>query len=228
VATDQSQNWVITGAAGTLGQALVQAVTSRGHECVAVDKNLSGLEALHDSVLAQGHLAPALYAIDLVGAKLDDYEKMAEAIERDFGHVHHLVHLAAGFKALRPLLHQPPQEWMEITHLGIHSALWLTQAIMPHMVKDPQASITFVNGRVALEQKAHWGAYGLSQAAREWMGETLARELGPKGPTVRVWHPPMFYSEITAQAWPATGRDEYESVSSVADQLIHLLLGEQI
>lgn len=223
---EKTQNWVVTGAAGGLGKALLEKLARAGHEVVAIDKDLKGLESLYDAIEEQGLRPPALYPMDLVGASVEDYDTLARAIQEELGSIHHLIHGAAIFKALRPMMHQPISEWLEMTQVSIHSPLLLTQALMPLLDRSTGSSITFVIGGTALEQGAHWGSYGMSQAAREWMARTLALELGPKGPRVRAWRPPVFYSDITAQVWPAKGQNDYVSVGEVAEELLKLVESE--
>ncbi len=211
--------WVVTGGAGELGQALIRCILASGDDCLAIDKNKKGLEAMHDSLASEGLPPPALYPMDLVGATLDDFEALADVIEQTFGQIDHLVHGAAFFKALRPLLHQPPDEWMQITHLGINAPLFLTQALMRLINPSINGSITWITDPVSLDQPAHWGAYGLSQASRVWLAEAMAAELGPKAPRARAIPVEAFYSPVSAQAWPAKGQEAYPDVLEVAKRL---------
>ena len=212
--------WVVTGAAGTLGQALVQRVLADGGECVAIDKNPSGLEALSDQAQRAGRARPLIHPLDLAGATLQDLYDTADAIGDAVGSINHLVHAAGAFKAMRPLLHQPPQEWLELTQVGIHAPLFLTQRLTQYFSGQPRDSIVWVVDPAPTSQPAHWGAYGLVQQAQRWMAATLDQEIGPKGPRVVTWQPPTFYSPISAQAWPARSQSEYAELAPLIEQLM--------
>ncbi len=217
----RSKVWVVTGAAGVLGQALVRCILGRGDDCLAIDKDKKGLESLHDAMAAEGFSPPALYPMDLLGSTLQDFENLADLIEESFGQIDHLVHAAAFFKALRPLMHQPADEWMEISHIGINAPLFLTQALMRLIKPSVESSITWVTDAVCLEKPAHWGAYGLSQASRVWLADALAAELGPQAPRSRAIAVGPFYSPVSAQAWPAKGQDDYPDPAKAAEHLVN-------
>ena len=220
--TEQSV-WVVTGAAGTLGQGLVQRALEHGDECVAIDNDLKGLEALSDLMQAQGHRPPVIHPIDLVGATLQDLHDTAAAIGEAVGEINHLVHAAGSFKALRPLLHQPPDEWLALTQLGIHAPLFLTQSLLERFSGQAHDSIVWVIDSIPLAQPAHWGGYGLVQQAKAWMAKTLELELGPKGPRVITWRPKTFYSRISAQAWPARGQNDFAELAPQIDELMSMV-----
>lgn len=216
---ERAKVWVVTGGAGVLGQALIRCILASGDDCLAIDKDKKGLEKLHDSLEADGFSPPALYPMDLIGASIDDYEVLGDVIKRTFGQIDHLVHAATFFKALRPLMHQPADEWLQITHIGVHAPLFLTQSLIKLIHPSRGSSITWITDPVCLDKPAHWGAYGLSQASRTWLAEALALELGPKAPRSRAISVGEFYSPVSAQAWPAKSQQAYPDPTIVAQQL---------
>lgn len=217
-------HWLVVGAAGVLGRALVKRITTLGHDVVIVDKDQSGLETLHDEVAQSGLKAPAIYPIDLLGASPDDYAELSERVAGEFGQLHHVVFAAAIFRALRPLAHQPVKEWMETTHVALHAPLMMIQSLLPIMHQAPTSSITLAIDHQVETFPAHWGAYGIMQAARSAMCRALSEEIGPKGPSVHAWHPKRFYSEISAQAWPARGQADYPAASDQVDSFFQEIL----
>ncbi len=208
--------WLITGAAGALGQALVEQILNRSTECIALDRDARGLNAMHDRLLEDTGRAPTLLPLDLVGATPDDYDELAATIEAEFGRVDVLVHNAAMFTALRPIEHQVPEEWMKIMQTALTGPWLLTRAMLPLMRKVEGARLVFINDRYCLEKPANWGAYGLSQAGRSWLVGALAAELGPRGPRVLDIDPGPFYSRLRAAAWPVTTPDELPSSGAAA------------
>ncbi len=220
----RSKVWVVTGGAGVLGQALIRCILAAGDDCLAIDKDKKGLEGLHDALESEGVSPPALYPMDLMGATLDDFEALGHLVEENFGQIDHLVHAAAFFKALRPLMHQPADEWMQITHIGVHAPLFLTQALIRLIRPSSDSSITWITDPVCLEKPAHWGAYGVSQASRIWLAEALASELGPKAPRSRAIAVGEFYSPVSAQAWPAKSQEAYPDPSLTAQRLFDQII----
>jgi len=211
--------WLITGAAGALGAALTQQVLASGGDVVALDRDAPKLNRMHDRLARQGQ-PPALMPLDLVGAGPDDYAELAEAVAAQFGRLDVLVHNAAHFVALRPLEHQPGEEWMKSLQTGLTGPFLLTQALMPMLRKSSRAHIVMVGDSHCLEKPANWGAYGMSQAARRWLADAWQAELGPRGPRVMEWDPGAFYSNLRAAAWPAEDPGKLPSPESAATRLL--------
>ncbi len=212
--------WLITGAAGALGQALVEQVLADSAECIALDRDERSLNAMHDRLLDKTGRAPLLLPLDLVGASPDDYDELASTVEVEFGRLDVMIHNAASLTALRPIEHQLPDEWMKILQTGLTGPWLLTRAMLPLMRKAKDARLVFVSDRHCLDKPANWGAYGLSQAGREWLARALATELGPRGPSVLDIDPGPFYSRLRAAAWPVTTPDELPSAQQAARGLL--------
>ena len=49
-----------------------------------LDKDVHGLEAAYDDIVAAGHPEPALYPMDLAGAGPDDYSALAATLGQEF------------------------------------------------------------------------------------------------------------------------------------------------
>jgi NAD(P)-dependent dehydrogenase (short-subunit alcohol dehydrogenase family) len=218
--------WLITGAAGALGQALVRKVIETGADCIALDKDARGLNALHDSLVEQGLNPPALMPLDLVGAGPDDYSELAASIEGQFGGLDVLVHNAAQFVALRPLEHQPAEEWMKILQTGLTGPWLLSQALLPLLRKREGSRIVWVSDEHCLEKPANWGAYGVAQAGRAWMASALSAETGPRGPVMLRVDPGPFYSSLRAAAWPVDTPNDLPSADQAAERLMNAIKQE--
>lgn len=212
--------WLITGAAGTLGRALVARVLAAGDDCIALDRNERGLNRLHDALAADGQ-PPALYPMDLAGAGPSDYAELGLVIEQQFGRLDVLVHAAAHFSALRPLEHQPADDWFKTLQVGLTGPQLLNAALMPLLRADPRGTIAMINNAVCLDKPARWGAYGICQAGRRQMAATLAAELGPRGPRAIEIDPKPFFSPLRSAAWPSETPEELPSSEAAAAQVFH-------
>lgn len=219
--------WLVTGAAGGLGRALVAALLAEGCDCIALDRNARGLNQLHDE-LAAGGQPPALYPLDMTGAGPADYAALAEQVADQFGGLTGVLHAAAHFEALRPLEHQSAEEWFKTLQAGLTGPQLLNAALMPMLRAADRGIIVFVNNTQCLHKPARWGAYGVSQAGRRQMAQTLAAELGPRGPRVLEVDPGPFFSSLRSAAWPTDNPSELPSAADAAGQILRQIATERI
>lgn len=210
--------WLITGAAGALGRALVEQCLQAGHDCIALDRNAAGLEALHDRLVEQFDRAPALMPMNLAGAAPEDYQQLAEVIEREFGRVDVLVHNAATFKALQPLQHQPPGEWLEIIQTSLTAPFMLNAVLSPLM--SERARIVMIGDRHCLERPGRWGAYGIAQAGRRQMAAAMNAERVPSAARIIEVDPGPFYSPLRVAAWPSDSPQDLPTAADAAGQVM--------
>ncbi len=210
--------WLITGAAGALGSALARKVMAGGADCIALDRQSGALDALHDELQERHGRAPALMPMDLAGAGPDDYQRLAEAVEAEFGRIDVLIHNAATFQALRPMLQQQPGEWLEIVQTSLTAPYMLTAVLSPLMTAD--STIVFVDDGHCLDHPGGWGAFGVAQAGRRQMEKTLQADRARNGARVIGVDPGPFYSRLRVAVWPSDSPEHLPSADSAAEKVI--------
>jgi NAD(P)-dependent dehydrogenase (short-subunit alcohol dehydrogenase family) len=156
--------------------------------------------------------------MDLAGAGPDDYQRLAEVLEGEFGRIDVLVHNAASFHALRPMLQQQPGEWLEIIQTSLTAPYMLTAVLAPLMSAD--ATIVFIGDEHCLDKPGGWGAYGVAQAGRRQMARVLEAERARSGARVVEVDPGPFYSRLRVAAWPSDSPEHLPSPASAADRVV--------
>ncbi len=212
--------WLVTGAAGALGSELVRQLISAGNDCIALDRDEAGLDRLHDTVSESGLTPPALVPMDLIGASPADYDQLAETMESEFGRLDGLIHNAAMLVALRPLMHQPADEWIKVLQTGLTGPYLLTSALLPLLRQTDDSRVVFISDKHCLDKPANWAAYGVAQAGREWMVQALSADLGGGLPRVQSVDPGPFYSRLRSVAWPVCRPDEFDPIEIIAERVI--------
>jgi NAD(P)-dependent dehydrogenase (short-subunit alcohol dehydrogenase family) len=216
---------LITGAADGIGRALACACAEHRATVVLLDRNVRGLEQAYDEIVAAGHPEPALYPLDLLGAKPDDYTALAATIEREFGRLHGLVHNAALLGALIPLIHFEDELWYQVMQTNLHAPYLLTRACLDLMTRSgDDASIVFTSDTAGRHGKAYWGAYGVAKAGLENLMQILADELESNTPVrANSVDPGAVRTALRLLAYPAEDRSRLKAPEEVLKPFLYLL-----
>ncbi len=176
---------LLTGAAHGIGRALATDMATHGATLVLLDRDVPGLEAAYDDIVAAGHPEPALYPLDLQGAAPQHYLELADTLQREFGRLDGLVNNAAELGALVPIANTDTELWFKLLQTDLHAPCLLTMACLKLLEASADASVIFTSDAVGRHGRAYWGAYGVAKAGLEGFMQILADEL-ESGGRIRV------------------------------------------
>ncbi len=195
---------IVTGAGDGIGAVAAKTYASFGATVILMGKTVSKLEAVYDAIEAQGSPQAAIYPFDFEGAKLEDYEQLAQAINSEFGHLDGLLHNAAILGSTTPIAQFNLELWNKVMHVNLTAVFMLTQACLPLLRKAPVSSIIFTVSSVGIKGSAYWGAYAASKAANINLMEVLSDELSANtSVSVNALNPGAVQSAMRARAFPA-------------------------
>ena len=159
---------------------------------------------------------PAIVQLDLASATAQDYDRLSDTIDREFGKLDGLVHAAALLGDRTPLEQYDVPTWCRVLHVNLTAPFILTQVLLPNLRKSPDASVIFVSSSVARKPRAYWGAYAISKAGLEALREMLAQELeGKENIRVNSINPGRMRTAMRAAAYPAEDPNSLPSPGSV-------------
>lgn len=213
---------LITGASGGLGAAAAPACAQAGATLVLLGRKVAPLNRVYDAVKAVGP-EPMLYPLDLEGATPDDYDQLAQAIDAEFGRLDGLLHCAAEFKGLTPLLHTDPADVARAIHVNLTARWWLTQACLPLLAKADAGAAVFVMDDPQRSDGAFWGGYGMAQSAQATMVNMLQAELGEHGPRVSGYRPGPMRSGLRGRAFQPNADTQARPPDEFAGACVELL-----
>ncbi|GAB3747339.1 SDR family NAD(P)-dependent oxidoreductase [Lysobacter olei] len=174
---------LVAGAHGGLGSAASLACARAGATVVLLGRKVPKLNRLYDALAAEGP-EPLLYPLDLEGASPDDYAEMAERVDAELGRLDGVLHCAAEFRGLTPLLQTDPAAFARALHVNLTARWWLSQACLPLLSKAPDAALVFTIDDLSRVGQAYWGGYGLAQHGLSALVGMLHAEL--RNSSVRV------------------------------------------
>ena len=213
---------LVTGAAGGLGSAAALACALAGATVVLLGRKLAPLNRVYDAVKAVG-AEPLLYPLDLEGASPDDHAELAQRIEAELGRLDGLLHCAAEFKGLTPLLHTDPADFARAIHVDLTARWWLTQACLPLLAKSDAGAVVFALDEPARTGGAFWGGYGLAQQAQATLVAMLQAELGAHGPRISGLQPGPMRTGLRARAFQPNTDLKARPASDYAAVCVELL-----
>lgn len=191
---------LVTGAHGGLGAAAAQACAAAGATVVLLGRKLPRLNRVYDAIAATGP-EPLLYPMDLEGAAPDDHAGLAERIGQALGRLDGVLHCAADFHGLTPLLHTDPAALARALHVNLTARVWLSQACLPLLSAAPDAALVFVVDDLERVGKAYWGGYGLAQHGQHALVGMLHAEAANSSVRVAGLQPGPMRTGLRAQAY---------------------------
>lgn len=174
---------LVTGAHGGLGSAAALACARAGATVVLLGRKVPKLNRLYDTLAAAGP-EPMLYPLDLEGASPDDYAELADRLANELGRLDGVLHCAAEFAGLTPLLQTDPAVFARAIHVNLTAPWWLSQACLPLLSKSTDGALVFALDDPARVGQAYWGGYGVAQHGLASLVSMLHAELANS--TVRV------------------------------------------
>jgi NAD(P)-dependent dehydrogenase (short-subunit alcohol dehydrogenase family) len=191
---------LVTGAHGGLGQAASVACAKAGATVVLLGRKVPRLNRLHDRIAGEGGEA-VLYPLDLEGASPDDYAELATRVESELGHLDGVLHCAAQFRGLTPLLHTDPAAFARAIHVNLTAPWWLTQACLPLLAKSADSAVVFTRNDLAQTRQAFWGGYGIAQHGLDALVAILHAELANGPIRVSALQPGPMRTGLRAMAY---------------------------
>ncbi len=216
---------LITGACGGYGSALARRVAALGATPVLLGRRVPALGKLHDQIEAASGLQPGIYPLNLEGAAPEDYQQVAEDIERECGRLDGIVHAAASFAGLTSLEQTSPDDWLKGLHVNLSAPLFLTLGCLPLLRRQGDAAVVFVLDDAELQGRAYWGAYGIAKAGLEKMVAMLAAELERSTVRVHGLRPGPMRTQLRARAWFSEDPASVPLADTFVEPCIRLLTG---
>jgi NAD(P)-dependent dehydrogenase (short-subunit alcohol dehydrogenase family) len=183
---------IVAGAGGALGHATTVTLAASGLTVVAVDRNEQALRELPDSVRRE-----AADTTDPAAAK-----SLIDRIAGQVGPPDVLVNTIGAFR-LGDALTTTPETLRLMIDVNLGPALWLSQAVAPHMQQQGSGAIVHVTARPGIEPSGGMAAYSVSKAALVYLTRILDLELRPHGIRVNAIAPQLLDTPANRTIFPA-------------------------
>jgi NAD(P)-dependent dehydrogenase (short-subunit alcohol dehydrogenase family) len=208
-----SRNIVITGAAGTLGAAVVEKFKREGYYVIAL---------VRPEANEQANEADVTYEVDVTEEQaVADFVK---EYEEQFGDLEAIAMLVGGYTSGN-FESTSQQELTRMIQLNFFSAFTVANAFLPLLIKQQLGALFFVGARTAVEPKEakEAVAYALSKQLVSGYAALVAEEV--KGTDIRthVFVPSILDSPSNRAAMPSADFSKWVNPSDIAEAMHYAL-----
>ncbi|MFC8723906.1 2,3-dihydro-2,3-dihydroxybenzoate dehydrogenase [Streptomyces bacillaris] len=195
---------LVTGAAGGIGSAVVQALAERGASVAAVDRDAEALDRVAGELTAKGlHVTP--YPTDITRA--DDVERTVAAVESGLGPVDHLVN-GAGVLRLGGAVELSDDDWNTTFAVNTGGVFHVSRAVVRRMKVRRRGNVVTIASNAAGTPRTEMAAYAASKAAAAMFTRSLGLEVARLGIRCNVVAPGSTDTPMLTSMWSdASGRD---------------------
>ena len=210
---------IVTGAAGNLGRAVVEAFLKAQAHVVAVDRAPDRLLRLFPDIAGSSEhwLATGVDVLDTgtVAATV------AQVVAR-WRRIDVLVNTVGGFQGGQPLQATPISAFDHLIDLNVRSTYLVSQAIIPQMVAQKGGKIINISSRSGLSGPAGSGAYSAAKASVLRLTEAMAGELKGAGVNVNCVLPGTIDTPENREAMPNADSSRWVAPTAIADVILFL------
>ena len=203
---------IVAGAGGGLGRATATTLAAAGLTVVAVDRNERGLGDLPDDIRRE-----VTDATDPAAAT-----RLVDRIAGEVGPPDVLVNTIGTFR-LGDALTTTPEALRLMIDVNLGPALWLSQAVAPHMRQQGSGVIVHVAARPGIEPSGGMAAYSISKAALVHLTRILDIELRPHGIRVNAVAPQLLDTPVNRTIFPAETMAHAVAPEVIADAIAFLV-----
>ncbi|MFD6454597.1 SDR family NAD(P)-dependent oxidoreductase [Nocardia sp. NPDC060220] len=188
-ATTASRVWFITGASRGLGRAFAEAALAAGDRVAAAARTGSALDEL--AAAHPGRVLPL--TVDVTDRAA--VHAAVDAAVAHFGRLDIVVNNAGTLSMgmIEEFTEAEARAQMEVNFFG---ALWVSQAVLPHLRAQRSGHIVQVSSIGGLAGFPLSGMYAASKFALEGMSEALAMEAAEFGVRVSILQPGGYWTDL--------------------------------
>ncbi|AZI87504.1 YciK family oxidoreductase [Kosakonia cowanii] len=166
---------LVTGASDGIGKEAALTYARHGASLILLGRNEEKLRRVAQQVNDEGQAAQ-WFILDMATCTPEDCQQLASEIATTTPHLDGVLHNAGLLGDICPMSEQDPAVWNEVMQVNVNATFYLTQALLPLLLKSDCGSLVFTSSSVGRQGRANWGAYATSKFATEGMMQVLAEE----------------------------------------------------
>ena len=210
---------MITGASGNLGAAAARTFYESSGRLALVDRHVDLVQKAFPDLVDSPDCFMTSCA-DLTNP--DDVAQTITATIDHFGRIDALVNTVGGYRAGTPLHETPISTWNFMMDLNARTVFIITQAIVPHMIRQGSGKIVHLAARPGLQGRANMSAYSASKAAVIRLIESASAEVKDQGININCILPGTLDTPQNRTATPDADFSRWVTTESLAQVILFL------
>lgn len=214
---------LITGASDGIGREAAITYARYGAEVVLLGRNAQKLQQVSDEIQALGKRHARWFTLDLDSATPESCRQLADAVAQHYSRLDGVLHNAGLLGEIAPMDQQKPEVWQQVMRVNVDATFFLTQALLPLLLKSAAGSLVFTSSSVGRTGRAGWGAYAVSKFATEGMMQVLADEYDSRHLRVNCINPGGTRTAMRASAFPDENASKLKTPADIMPLYLWLM-----
>lgn len=206
---------LVTGAGDGIGKQAAIHYAKLGATVILLGKTQFKLEQVFDEIVLNKNPEPIILTVDLSATQQDYFNDLADSIEQELGRLDGILHSAGQLGTIQPTVNIAEKEFDEVMQVNLRSQFFLTQALIPLLLKSENSSVIFTSSSVAQKAKAYWGSYCISKIASDGMMRLFADEYENSNVRFNAINPGATRTNLRAKAYPAEAPESLKSPQDI-------------
>ncbi|MDD7995788.1 YciK family oxidoreductase [Kosakonia radicincitans] len=166
---------LVTGASDGIGKEAALTYARHGASLILLGRQEAKLRQVTQAINDEGQQAQ-WFTLDMATCTPEECQQLAATIAATTPRLDGVLHNAGLLGDVCLMSEQDPATWDAVMQVNVNATFYLTQALLPLLLKSDSGSLVFTSSSVGRQGRANWGAYAASKFATEGMMQVLAEE----------------------------------------------------